>query len=75
MMVIIETRSVTFVCGENGYYRVAYWSDEPALEVRLCGHLHEDRISASLCDEAHEKAQTLWRRADLEEACRQPKPW
>ncbi|GIU80902.1 MAG: hypothetical protein KatS3mg005_4140 [Bryobacteraceae bacterium] len=65
-MVIIDTHACTFSCGDRAFYRVAYLSSDPARVLRLCGHVHESRLSAMQCDEAREKASRLWTEEDFE---------
>lgn len=65
-MVIIETREMTFSCGERCYVRVAYISEDPCNIIPLCSHAHPSRLSAMQCDEACEKASRLWTEEDFE---------
>ena len=68
-MIIIETRHVTFACGDSGFYRVAYLSENPGRELALCNHIHPSPLAAQHCEEAQERASRLWTAQDFEEAC------
>jgi len=68
-MLIIETRQVTFACGDRGFYRVAYLSMCPGSELRLCSHVHPSPLEAQNCEEVRERLIRLWTPQDFEEAC------
>lgn len=67
-MVVIETREVTFACGDKAYFRVAYMSEDPGREIALCLHAHPSRLSAAQCEEAREKCAHLWTEEEFERA-------
>ena len=67
-MIIIETRQVTFACGDRGFYRVAYLSESPGRELALCNHIHPTPLAAQQCEEARERARNLWTPSDFEKA-------
>jgi hypothetical protein len=67
-MLIIETRQVTFACGDRGFYRVAYLSESPGRELALCNHIHPSPLAAQHCEEVQERAIRLWTAQDFEEA-------
>jgi len=67
-MLIIETDQVTFSCGDHGYYRVAYLSEQPQRRLRLCQHVHPTPLAAQQCAEARERARNLWTPSDFEKA-------